>query len=266
MNFRFCRDSGGQVGDPFAEEDTVEAVLLGSVGLGVPVPRVVGQVLGHGRIGVERYLWHVKGTGAVLGQGQQPCSDAPALGSGQYGHVLQQQIAGPGEEDDEPGHLAVHRRHPGLAAADRSGVVGRHRGGWPADSGHIVLVGRHRDLGQGRCVGLGRETDGDHGKRIGSHAYPLLPHTARARPSGLGLRRHRPHVRLGGGDQGTHAGISRRTASAEPMNSITPSDGQGQRERAPTRYGRLLTESALQTHLGARIAYLVLPPGVFDPG
>jgi hypothetical protein len=66
----------GQVSTPFAEEDTVEAVLLGSVGLGVPMLGVVGQVLGHRRIGVEPYLWHVKG--AVLGQGQQPCSDVPA--------------------------------------------------------------------------------------------------------------------------------------------------------------------------------------------
>lgn len=70
-----CRDSRSGV-HPFAEEDTVEAVLLGSVGLGVPMLGVVGQVLGHRRIGVEPYLWHVKG--AVLGQGQQLCSDVPA--------------------------------------------------------------------------------------------------------------------------------------------------------------------------------------------
>ena len=61
---------------PFAEEDTVEAGLLGPVGLGVPVLGVVGQVFGHRRMGVEPYLWHVKGTGAVFGQGQQPGSDA----------------------------------------------------------------------------------------------------------------------------------------------------------------------------------------------
>jgi len=28
-----------------------------------PVPRIVGQVLGHRPIGVEPYLWHVKDTG-----------------------------------------------------------------------------------------------------------------------------------------------------------------------------------------------------------
>ena len=81
----------------FAEEDTVEAVVLGPVGLGVPVPWVVGQVLGHRRTGVQPYLWHAKGTGAVLGQDEQLGSDAPALGSGQHAHVLQQQIARPGE-------------------------------------------------------------------------------------------------------------------------------------------------------------------------
>lgn len=153
----------------------MEAVLLSPVGLGVPVPRVVGQVLGRSRIDVEPYLWRVKGTGAVLGQGQQSCSDAPALSSGVYGHVLQQLIAGPGDENDEASHLAVHSRHPRLASADRSGVIGRHRRGWPADCWHIALVGRHHDLGQGLCVGLGRGTDSNHKKRASSNAYRLLP-------------------------------------------------------------------------------------------
>src|SRR5262249_57217953 len=50
----------------FAEKDTVEPVLVGPVGLGVPVPQVVGQVLGHRRVGVEAYLRHVQGTGSVF--------------------------------------------------------------------------------------------------------------------------------------------------------------------------------------------------------
>ena len=37
----------------FAEVHTAEAVLLGAVGLGVPVPGVVAEVLGHGFVGLE---------------------------------------------------------------------------------------------------------------------------------------------------------------------------------------------------------------------
>src|SRR5215831_12077592 len=80
-HLRFGR-SGVQ---PFAEEYSVEAVLVGPVGFGVPLPRVVGEVLGHRRIGVEPNLWRVQGTGVVLSQCQQPRSDAMALGSRQHG-------------------------------------------------------------------------------------------------------------------------------------------------------------------------------------
>ena len=48
------------IDEAFTEEHALEAVLLGPVGLDVPVPRVVGEVLGHGLIGVEPYLAEVK--------------------------------------------------------------------------------------------------------------------------------------------------------------------------------------------------------------
>src|SRR5215472_1835252 len=78
----------------FAEEDAAEAVLLGPVGLGVPVPGVVRQVLGHRLVGVEPYLGQAKAAGAFFGEGQQPGADAAALSGGQHGHVLQQQVTG----------------------------------------------------------------------------------------------------------------------------------------------------------------------------
>ena len=91
----------------FTEEDPVEAVLLGPVGLGIPVPLVIRQVLGHRRIGVEPYLGQAKAVGAFFGQGQQPCPDPASLGGGQNGQVLQQQVAGLGNQNDEARPIAV---------------------------------------------------------------------------------------------------------------------------------------------------------------
>ncbi len=85
----------------------MEVVLPGPVGLGISVPSVAGEVFGHGLVGVEPDLAETQTTGMVLGQGQQPGADPATLGSGQDGHILQQQVAGPGDEDDEAGDLPV---------------------------------------------------------------------------------------------------------------------------------------------------------------
>jgi hypothetical protein len=43
----------------------------------------------------------------LLGQGQQPGANPAALGSGQHRYVLQQQVAGLGNEEDEADDLPV---------------------------------------------------------------------------------------------------------------------------------------------------------------
>ncbi len=55
----------------------------------------------------------------VFGQGKQPRADPAALGGGQDGHVVQQQIARPGDEDGEAGDLAVLNGSPCLPVAYR---------------------------------------------------------------------------------------------------------------------------------------------------
>ena len=55
----------------------------------------------------------------VFGQGKQPRADPAALGGGQDGHVVRQQIARPGDEDGEAGDLAVLNGSPCLPVAYR---------------------------------------------------------------------------------------------------------------------------------------------------
>src|SRR6266704_3784048 len=151
----------------FAEEDSLEAVLLGPVGLDVPVAWVVSEVLGHGFVGVELYLAEVKVAGLVLGQGQQAGADTLALSGWQNSNVLQQQVAGLGDEDDEADDLTVLNCDPRLAAADSMCVIGRHRCRRPADSRHVAFVGRRRDHAEGGHIHVGGGTQGDHPSTVG---------------------------------------------------------------------------------------------------
>ena len=57
----------------------MESVLLGSVGLDVSMPAVVGEVFGHCLVGVQVDLPQVQAAGMVFGQAEQP---APIPGSG----------------------------------------------------------------------------------------------------------------------------------------------------------------------------------------
>jgi hypothetical protein len=53
------------------------------------VPCVVGDVLGHGFVGVQPDLAKAKTAGVLLGQGQQPGADPAALGSGRARPILE---------------------------------------------------------------------------------------------------------------------------------------------------------------------------------
>src|ERR1700722_5556493 len=147
----------------FAEEDAVEAVLVGPVRLDVSAPRVVGEVLGHRRVGVEADLAQAQATGVLLGPRQQAAADPAALGRGPDGQVLYQQVAGLGDQDHEAADLAVLHGDPGLSAADRLGVVGAHRSRRLADPGHIGLVSLGRDAAQYVDVTLVSQPDGHGG-------------------------------------------------------------------------------------------------------
>ncbi len=167
------------VAEAFAEEHPLKAVLLAPVGLGVPMPRVVGEVLGHGLVGVEPYLAEVKATGMVLGQGHQAGPDAASLSVRPDCHILQQQVARLGDEDDEANDFALLFGDPHLAAADGMRVVGSHRGRGLTDSRHVACVGSRYDRPKCGNVGFVSRADGDHSvERMPSSAHPLLPHCA----------------------------------------------------------------------------------------
>ncbi len=89
------------VSEALAEEHPPEAVVLGSVGLHVAVARVVSEVLGHGFVGVEPDLAEMQAACLVFRQAQQTAPDAASLSGWQDSHILQQQMAGPGDEDGE---------------------------------------------------------------------------------------------------------------------------------------------------------------------
>jgi hypothetical protein len=84
----------------------------------------------------------------VFGQGKQPRADPAVLGGGQDGHVVQQQIARPGDDDGKAGDSAVLNGSPCLPVAYRLRVVGGHRGRVPADSRDVLLVSGGRDRAQ----------------------------------------------------------------------------------------------------------------------
>jgi hypothetical protein len=79
----------------------------------------------------------MKAAVVFFGEDQQSGAYAAALGGGQHGHVLEQQVAGLGDQDDEADRLDIFGRHPGLAAPYCCGIVGGHRSGFAADPGHV---------------------------------------------------------------------------------------------------------------------------------
>ena len=123
-------------------------VTLGPVGLDVPMPGVVTEVLGHGCVGVEPDFAEMEAAGVILGQVEQTRADPAALHIGPDRDVVQQQVAGLCDQDGKPDDLATFNGNPRLPAADRLRIVGGHRGRRLADPGDIVLVSRGRDAAE----------------------------------------------------------------------------------------------------------------------
>jgi hypothetical protein len=103
----------------------------------------------------------------VLRQGQQTAPDAASLSGWQDSHILQQQVAGPGDEDGEADNLATVHRHPSLATADSLCVVSSHRGRVPANPGHVMSVRRRGDPAERVYVGIAGRADSDHLPTVG---------------------------------------------------------------------------------------------------
>jgi hypothetical protein len=69
------------------------------------MPGAAGKVLGHGLVGGQPDPVKTQTTRLFLGQHQQPDADPAALGCGQDGHTVQQQIARLGNDDSKAGDL-----------------------------------------------------------------------------------------------------------------------------------------------------------------
>src|SRR5580693_3711277 len=154
--------------DGLAEEHPVESVLLALVGLGVPMARVVGEILGHGLVGVQPDLAKTQAARLFLSQCEQPGADSAALGCGQDGDIVQQQIARLGNDDGKADDLPVLEGSPRLPVADRLRIVGGHRRRCPADPGHVLLVSGSRDRAELIDVAGASTADHDHSRRIDS--------------------------------------------------------------------------------------------------
>src|SRR5579875_1872826 len=88
-------------GDLLGEEHPPEAMLPAAAGLGVPVPGVVGNVLGHRLVGVEPDLAEAGRGSPLFRMPEQPGPDPAALRSGQHRNVLQQQVIAVRAEDEQ---------------------------------------------------------------------------------------------------------------------------------------------------------------------
>lgn len=150
--------------------------MLGPAGLGIPVPWVVGEILGHRRIGVQLDLAKAKAVSLLLSQHQQPRPDTAALGGGQHRDVLQQQIARLRVENDKAHNLSVVCSNPCVTASHSLGVVSRHGGRSPANPGHIAFIGRRRDPAKHRYVLLSGGADDDHRPNVRQSPLPLGGH------------------------------------------------------------------------------------------
>jgi hypothetical protein len=122
------------------------------MGLGVPVPRIVGQVLGHGLVGVEPHLAEAMAARLLLGQGKQAGPDTEPLRRRQHGHVLKQQVIGLADQHEEADDHVVSHRHPDLVLTHGPGVIGRHRRRGAVHARQVAPIGRHRHRAHARDV------------------------------------------------------------------------------------------------------------------
>jgi hypothetical protein len=141
--------------------------LLGPVGLDVPMARIVSEVLSHRFIGVKAHLTEMKAARLLLSQGQQPGPYAASLGRWQHGHILEQQVTGLGDKDDEADKLTTPDCHPGPAVADSLRIVGGHRGRELVHPGHVGFVSHRRDHLEPSYVGAVGDPEGDHLPTVG---------------------------------------------------------------------------------------------------
>ena len=195
------------MGDGFAKEDPAEAILLGLVGLGVSVPPVVGEVVGHGLIGVEPHLTHTMVACPLFSQVQQAGSDVEARATGGRSRAV----------------AAVPASRP------------------PAEREHL-----HPLPAEPYAFALGEErlADDDQTVRFGSVRYstrPGQPHIARASGRVVGWRpqcwtdRHRCQ-RLAVTSSGSLTlDRSEVVQWLLSIDGITLCEGEGRGERSPSR-------------------------------
>jgi hypothetical protein len=89
--------------------------------------RVAGEIPGHGLVGVQPDLAETRAARLFLSQCEQPGADPAALGCGQDGRIVQQQMARLGHDDGKADDLPVLEGSPRLPVADRLRIVSGHR-------------------------------------------------------------------------------------------------------------------------------------------
>jgi hypothetical protein len=103
-----------------------------------------------------------------LSQCEQPGADPAALGCGQDGHIVQQQIARLGNDDGKADDLPVLEGSPRLPVADRLRIVSGHRRRGLPDPAHVLLVSGSRERAELIDVAWASTADHDHSRRIDS--------------------------------------------------------------------------------------------------
>jgi hypothetical protein len=161
------------------EEYPAKVVLLGLVGLGIPVPGVAGEVLVVASLVQSRISLRprLRAWSSAMASNR---ADPVALGGGQDGYVVRQQIARPGDEDGEAGDLAVLNGSPCLPVAYRLRVAGGYRGRVPAGSRDVLLVSGGRDRAQRIDVAGVGTADHRHSRSIVSPDGAPVPAAGRS--------------------------------------------------------------------------------------